>query len=69
MTERVCAACGTRGAGRFCSECGAPLADARVPVREALREDAADAICFDSRLAVTLRDRSFWCRQHCWCPA
>jgi hypothetical protein len=54
--HRQCPACGITGAGRFCSECGAALADGGAVVGRALRDDAAEIIGFDRRLFATLRD-------------
>jgi Protein of unknown function (DUF3667) len=54
--QRRCAACGAEGSGRFCSECGAAMADAGAVVGRSLRDDAVDIIGFDRRLIATLRD-------------
>jgi Protein of unknown function (DUF3667) len=54
--ERVCAACGTAGTGRFCGDCGAPLLQEPLAVGRALRAEAADVLGFDRRLIATVRD-------------
>jgi hypothetical protein len=51
---RVCLACGTSTASRFCGECGASLEVA--PLSQQLRVDLAESLGWDGRFIRTLRD-------------
>ena len=57
LAPRICPGCGASGTTRFCGECGHALTlGAAPPIRELVREGAAEIIGFDRRLLATIRD-------------